>query len=115
MPRPTIPTRNLACSPKTTAVHCVILESSLDVFMQGLLALTSFLILVVKWWFERPRRPVKVAAMDGSKQGGGFAVARALARAPPLSPAAAIVPARCLLSALSRDRCAQTSSTCTCR
>lgn len=73
-------------------MHCTILASSFDVFIQGLLALISFLVLVAKWWFERPRRPVKVAAMDGSKQGGGFAVARALARAPPLSPAAAPVP-----------------------
>ena len=56
-------------------VECTILSSAFDVFIQLLLAFVSFMILVAKWWFEENRRPVKVAAMDGSKQGGGFAVA----------------------------------------
>ena len=75
-------------------MHCTILESAFDVSVQGLLAVLSFLILVAKWWFERPRRSVKVAALDGSKQGGGFAVSRKLAQGPPLCPAAVTVSAR---------------------
>ena len=87
---------------------CTILATTFDVFIQALLGVVSFLALVAKWWTEDNRRPLKVALMDGSKQGGGFALAReatAAARARPRDPRRSHATA-----------CpAQTSSTCTSR
>jgi len=54
---------------------CTLLENAFDYIVQIVLTIISFVILIGNWWIEQPRRPWKIAALDGSKQGGGFFVA----------------------------------------
>lgn len=50
--------------------------------VQLLLALSALLTLLYKRWVERPQRPVKIWAMDVSKQAAGSGVAHVRGRAP---------------------------------
>lgn len=55
--------------------HCHVLGGMFSYGVQLLLALSALLTLLYKRWVERPQRPVKIWAMDVSKQAFGAGVA----------------------------------------
>lgn len=65
-------------SPQTLAPgageHCTILQKPLDYVMQGALALLAFGSLILKRYFESPRRCWLTFGLDTSKQCCGFAL-----------------------------------------
>jgi len=58
--------------------RCTLLQNVFDFLIQLVLAALCFSSLVLKWWFEKPRRPFKIWALDTSKQVLGFLTAHFL-------------------------------------
>eukprot|EP00471_Norrisiella_sphaerica_P003937 CAMPEP_0184482070 /NCGR_PEP_ID=MMETSP0113_2-20130426/3640_1 /TAXON_ID=91329 /ORGANISM="Norrisiella sphaerica, Strain BC52" /LENGTH=304 /DNA_ID=CAMNT_0026861595 /DNA_START=40 /DNA_END=954 /DNA_ORIENTATION=- len=51
-----------------TGGGCTLVESSFDIFIQGILGMLAFTTLFVKRYLEKPQRPFTVWAFDTSKQ-----------------------------------------------